>query len=388
VIPGFLSEFITYLKGRTDCPAAFHIHAGLAALSVALGNRVWCDGWSRPIYPNLWTVLIAKSGYGKSVPLDMSEALVRKAGLGSSVLPDSFSQEALYAVLSKQPCGIFYLQEFSAFIGSLQRNYNEGAIPWLTKIFDVPDADTRVLRMETITLHKPCLTILGASSPDWFGDSYTASLLGGGFLARFLFCPSQEASAYVGHPGQRNESLEVRLAGHLHEAAVLAGRADFSAVWNAFNTWDRAARERLRRDCPPDFAGMRARSGLLVLKAAMLFHVSADPTNLVIDRQDLDHAIDFIERSHSRAESYLTDEVARDRHELNRLRIVEIVRRTGGRTPWSRALMNSHLTAREFSEAVLTLVQAEQIVVEYGLGKQHHLVLPGATSDRANGAEH
>jgi hypothetical protein len=147
----FLGSFVRYLQRRTDCPPEFHMHAGLAALSIALGNRVWCDGWARPIYPNIWVVLIAKSGFGKSVPLDMSESLVRKAGLGSNMLPDSFSQEALYTLLSKQPAAIFYLQEFSAFLASLQRPYNEGAIPWLTKIFDVPDTDTRVLRKEIIT---------------------------------------------------------------------------------------------------------------------------------------------------------------------------------------------------------------------------------------------
>jgi hypothetical protein len=198
----FLHVFVRYLQSRTDCPAAFHVQAGMAALSIALGNRVWCDGWARPIYPNLWMVLIASSGFGKSVPLDMSEAIVRMAGLGDSVLPDSFSQEALYATLSRQPRGIFYLQEFSAFIGSLQRQYNEGAIPWLTKVYDVPDVDTRVLRKETITLRKPCITILGASSPDWFAESYKASLLSGGFLARFLFAPATRRGSMLAIPGR------------------------------------------------------------------------------------------------------------------------------------------------------------------------------------------
>jgi hypothetical protein len=388
VTAGFLHDFIEYLKRRTDCPTDFHIHAGMAALSVALGNRVWCDGWARPIYPNLWIVVIAQSGFGKSVPLDMSEALVRKAGLEANVLPDSFSQEALYTMLSQHPYGIFYLQEFSAFLSSLQRDYNEGSVPWLTKIFDVPDTDTRVLRKEKITLRKPCITILGASSPEWFAESYKASLLGGGFLARFLFCPSEDAGAYVGHPGPRDEGVEVGLADHLRRVAALAGRADLSAVWDRFNAWDRTAREHLRRNCPPEFTGMRARAGVLVLKGAMLLHASADPTNLVIRTRDLEQAIEYVERCQCRAERYLNDEVARDRHELHRLRIVDIVRRSGGRVPWSRALMNSHLTARDFSEAVITLAQTEQVVVEHGRGKQRHLALPKPIVDSTNGVQH
>ena len=208
--------------------------------------------------------------------------------------------------------------------------------------------------------------------------SYKASLLSGGFLARFLFCPSDQAGAYVGHPGPRDEGLEKGMADHLQRVGTLAGRADLSAVWHGFNTWDRAAREHLRRDCPPEFTGMRSRAGVLVLKAAMLFHVSADPANLVVSTSDLDQAIEYVERCQLRAEKYLNDEVARDRHEAHRLRLLEILRRAGGRTPWSRALMNSHLTAREFGEAVVTLQQTEQLLVEQGRGKQRDLALPTA----------
>jgi len=372
-VPDFLGGFVTYLKRRTDCPADFHIHAAMAALAAALGNRVWCDGWARAIYPNLWIVILAPSGFGKSVPLDMSEALVRMAGLGPNILPDSFSQEALYTVLSKTPSAIFYLQEFSAFLGALQKDYNQGLVPWLTKIFDVPDVDTRVLMREVVVLKKPCLTMLGASSPDWFAETYRASLLRGGFLARILFCPSVAAGDYVGHPGPRDAGVEAGLADHLRRVAQLAGRADLSSIWAPFNAWDRAARGRLREDCPPEFTGMRSRAGLLVLKAAMLFHASSDPTNLRVTVRDLDNAINYIERCQDLAETYLSQEVASDRHELNRLRLLEIVRRSGGRIPWSKALMNSHLSARDFGEAVLTLEQSERLVVERGTGKQRHL---------------
>jgi hypothetical protein len=120
---------------------------------------------------------------------------------------------------------------------------------------------------------------------------------------------------------------------------------------------------------------MRSRAGLLVLKTAMLFRVSADPANLVVTLRDLERAIEYVERCQQRAEKFLNDEVTRDRHEVHRLRILEILRRAGGRLLWSRALMNSHLTAREFNEAVLTLQQTEQVLIEPGPAKQRGLVL-------------
>ena len=120
----------------------------------------------------------------------------------------------------------------------------------------------------------------------------------------------------------------------------------------------------------------------------MLFHVSADPANLVVSLRDLDQAIEFVERCQLRAEKYLNDEVARDRHELYRLRILDILLRAGGSIAWSHALTSSHLTAREFNEAIATLEQSEQLVIEYGRGKQRRLALPEHIHNRTNGVEH
>lgn len=362
---GFVGDFTAYLKTRTDCPPAFHAHAALTALAVTLGNRVWCDGWGRPIYPNLWSVVIAPSGYGKSVPLDMGQSVLQQAGLGYAVLPDSFSQEALYDALKAQPTGIFYLQEFASFMGTLRRDYNSAAEQWLTALFDVPEVDKRLTKGGgTVELRRPCISILGASSPDWFAESFRGSSLRGGFLARFLFCPSREPGEYVGHPGPRDQGIEAGLAGHLQAAAELEGKADFSQVWRAFNDWDRCARERLRKDCPPEFSGMRSRAGLLVLKVAMLLHTSADPQSLTITPRDLDHAIRFVERAQGQAEAYLTDEVAHDRDDADRLRLMDIVRRHEGKVQWGPALKASHMSADKFKRAVDTLVQADRLQVQ------------------------
>ena len=373
----FVGDFHRYLKTRTDAPPDFHVHAAMAALAFAMGSNVWCDGWGRPIYPNLWIVIIARSGLGKSVPLDMSRSIVEMAGLGDGILPSSFSQEALYAQLGQHPTGIFYLQEFSAFVGLIHREYNAGAQAWLTDVFDVPEIDRRILRKETITMHKPCLTMLGASSPDWFAETFKESSLRGGFLARFMFCPNNDPGEYVGFPGPRDMAAESALAGHLRLVSELDGRANVDGIRKKFNEWDREARERLRKDCPPEFSGMRSRAGLMVLKASMIFHVSSQPDSLDINVTDLDNAIRYVEHTHKLAEKYLSEEVATDRYEVHRLKLLEIINRNNGRVPWSKALQNSHLSGRDFKSAVDTLVEAERLQIDTPAGsKQRFLKLP------------
>lgn len=363
----YIGEFCGYLKTRTDAPPDFHPFAALTTLSVALGNRVTIQAHGmRDLHPNLWCVILAPSGFGKSVPLDMAESLLRKAGLGGCTLPTSFSQEALADALKRVPQGgVFFVQEFSAFLGMLSRDYNTGALQWLTELYDVPAVYDRVLKAGPVHLEKPCFSVLGASSPEWFADTFRQNMLRGGFLARFLFCPSRTPGAYVGLPGPRDERREMPLADHLRCVAELSGAVDLRCVQADYNRWDRTYRETVRNEGAAEFGGMRSRAGSLVLKVATLFHVSHDPASLELCPPDLARAIEFVEASLAAAERFLGEEVAHNQHDAARLRLLDLVRRaSGGEVPWSVGLKNSHLSARDYSEAVRTLEESEQVRVE------------------------
>ena len=386
----FLSGFCAYLKSRSDSPPDFFLHAGMVALSTALGSNVWCDGWSRPIYPNLWVVNIAPSGYGKSVAIDMAESLIEKANLSGRKLPGSFSQEGLIRHLAEHPTGVWFLQEFSSFLSVLDRGYNDGSQQWLTEAFDVPSEMPRVLTNERIVLHKPCISILGASSPSWFAAVYQESALRGGFLARFVFCPSATPGEYVGHPGPRSDYVESDLSWHLKKTSELVGKADISGVMKEFREWDEARRAELRRDCPPEFSGMRSRAGLMVLKTSILFHVSDDPETLTITPKDLRNAIKYVESAHAKAEKFLTEDVASDRKGQHRLKVIEMLNRAGGKADYSTGLRNLRMDASDFRTAIATLKESGQIKIGYeGRAQIIHLLQFDSSFDnvpnRSNG---
>jgi len=376
----FIGDFYKYMKTRTDAPPDFFIQGAIAALAYVMGTNVTClDGWSRPIYPNMWIAIIARSGMGKSTPLDMSKSLVERASLGEGIFPEQFSQEALFSHMSAHSTGILYIQEFSAFMGAIHREYNAGTEQFLTKIYDVPDVEQRITMKKDeglINIYKPCITILAASSPDWFAESFKGSSLRGGFLARFMFCPNNEPGEYVGLPGPRDESTEIGLADHLREVSRMSGRMDFSQVRQKFTEWDRVNRQKLREEYSPDFGGMRSRAGLMVLKASMIFHASADPSSMTITDKDLDQAIRYVERTHAMAEAYLSEEVAGDRYEGQRIKLLEIIRSHNGHVTWTEALRESRMSTREFRSAVETLRESGRVIVEPGIGRQRYLRLP------------
>lgn len=370
----YLGDFKDYLKKRTDAPEAFHIHAGLCSLAVAMGVSCWVDGAAREVFPNLNCVVLAPSGMGKSVPLDMATNIMRKANLGDRLLPASFSQEALLERLSQHNIGLFVIQEFAAFQALLSRDYNSGAEQTLTELYDVPDTYERKLRKgEGFTLKHPCVTILGASSPDWFAQAFKGNSLRGGWLARFLFCPSRDAGEPIGDPGPRDERIEDGLAGHLHQLQDLHGRFDTSRIKPQYDAYSRKCRLSARESS--DFGGMRSRGPVMAQKVAMLFHVSRDPTTTVLTEKDMADAITFVERTRLAAEYYLTNEVAHDIKDGQRIRLVEIVRGQGGSCQWSMALKNSHMDKQEFQRATETLVDNGSLTIEKD-GRARFLRIP------------
>lgn len=366
--PGFTRMFREYLMTRTDCPPDFHTHAALTTLAAALGNRVWTHGRARPVYPNVWSVVIARSGSGKSVPLDMSVTLLRRAGLGDVLMPATFSQEGLTEAVLAQPVGLFVLQEFARFMQVLGKDYNSDSMQALTEWFDVPDEDIRVLRGQRKTITKPTISILGASSPQWFEDTYKASMLRGGFLARFLFAPSEERGKPVDDPGAPDTGIETVMADHLRDVAAMAGEMDFSGVRDPLVVWVREQRAALDR-VPVDFHGMRARAELMVKKVAMLFHAGSDPRTLRITERDLRNAIRFVERGYDLAERYITEHIATDRDEQDRILVRDLLYRAGGSLGHSETLRASKMSAERLDRAVRTLSESGLVDVRHVRGK-------------------
>jgi hypothetical protein len=366
----YINDFIRYGQSRTDAPADFHSLAAMVTIGAAMGNRVYSDGRGRHIYPNLWGVIIGRSGIGKSIPLDLSKRVFEQASLGDRISSESFSQEGFMDELKNGSNRYLVLQEFAAFMAMTQRDYNHGLSQFLTEVYDVPPVYRRKLAPSKvrannqdgyIEFEKPCVSILGATAPDWFAEQFKLSALRSGFLVRYLYCPRSEPGAYVADPGPFDERIETGLAAHLREASFLEGRADFSGVMGELDAWDRTHRDALR-DVSEDFAGMRSRAGVFVKKIAMIVHVSRDPSTLRITRDDLSVACRWIEQTQSEAENYLTNKVAHNRMDADRLRVLEIIEKTGADgIDRSRLLRLSHLGAKELDGVVSTLEQMDSI---------------------------
>ncbi len=76
---GYLSDYLTY-SSDNEAPEMFHVWCGYAALSSAIGRRVWLPRGEDVVYPNIYVLLIGNAGCGKSYALYKSRRLIAELG--------------------------------------------------------------------------------------------------------------------------------------------------------------------------------------------------------------------------------------------------------------------------------------------------------------------
>jgi hypothetical protein len=158
------------------------------------------------------------SFWRKSTAINSAESLLRSSA-PDAVLPSDFSREKFLEILGKTPAGMLTLKEFGGFLAALGRDYMGGMKETLTELYDGPDEYSRSLKSSTFTVKRPALTLLAATTLDWFEGRIDEGDLRGGFLARFLFVTAKHKASPKGLTGGMDPVSRVRLQLALHQIA-------------------------------------------------------------------------------------------------------------------------------------------------------------------------
>jgi hypothetical protein len=283
----WLRNYVEYARSITDAPLAFHVAGGLAAMAGAVGSNVWWrGGGGREQWPNLYLLLLAPSGiFRKSTSVDIPMNLLAKASPGS-LLDREFTPERFIRNLADQPTSVLKESEFASLLERMKSNYMQGMKQRLTDLFDCQDSYDRTLqgasggRGERISIVRPALTILAASTLDWLVESLTETDMRSGFMPRFLFfAPTlKEAEPAGGYLAEPDRPLENWLVKTLAQMSGMARRQISFAPsrrrivgWNTDNS---AVVE--GGQTPDELLGLYSRLGHHLGKIAALLSVSDD----------------------------------------------------------------------------------------------------------------
>ena len=193
---GFIDMYVDEITLRTG--AAKKI---IKANAIFLVSSVICDKNIRIATaigdqkPNLWFFVVSPSGTRKTTVVKRWGSTLLYRINKNIVLPDEFTPEALFSVLTTNgtdteyggsATGAYIKDEASGFFASSQRDYMLGIMEKLSQVYDGEDV-SRVTKgggLEEII--NPYLTVMMCSTP-YIYKLFSESMFRQGFLNRFLY---------------------------------------------------------------------------------------------------------------------------------------------------------------------------------------------------------
>lgn len=183
---------------HSNSPELFRRWAAISAIAGALERKVWVVTLGNRLYPNLYVVLIAPPGIGKSVALSYTETFWRELP-DHHVAPTSLTKAALIDSLKDatrriiMPGGNPPYVEFNSLLvpiselGVFLPAYDNDFMNTLTAIYDgYQYAERRRSKDLNITIEAPQLNLLAATTPSYLKAFLPEGAWDQGFLSRTL----------------------------------------------------------------------------------------------------------------------------------------------------------------------------------------------------------
>jgi hypothetical protein len=378
---GWLTDFVRMMVPMTSSPTEFHLAAGLAALSSALGNRIKDKNWGISIYPNLWQLVVAPSGnWHKTTSMVAVEDLLELAG-ANVMLPNDFSRESLLTAISEKPDGLLTFGEFASLLQTGRKDFGQGISADLTSLFDGRKQWTRKLQSKTYTIRRPAFNIYSGSTIDWLEDLLSDAELRSGFVYRFLFCTARHKNTERLTTGDPDRALQNRLVGGLRRVIEVAPtiRPDdeqaeaviVTLTDEAKHAWEEFVRELTKVEESGSHAtnllSFFPRYQTYARKLAMLYRMSAcafdsKANPLIIDLTAMQAAIAYVRLCWKNTTHMFENEWAGTKEAKELRQVSERIPKGG---IWQTEVMRGlHMKKFLFSQCLETLLETEEIVRE------------------------
>ncbi len=352
----FFAQYIQFASETTDCPEMFHWFISYVVASAVIGKNVSFPFGDNLLFPNLWLILIAPSSeYRKSTALGIGLSMLRKISL-RLVLPSRFTEEAFMNDLVLNPQGLIPFYEFKSLLDLVRKDYNSGLKSLLTELYDVPDFLVRKTMAGEKIVERPCVSIMAATTMEWFLTSCKEDDFGSGFLPRFLFVPVRSKSRDLPIPPPANQIKKQKLIDELIQIQKIKGRISLTCeAEKEHNAWYVNFKH---RDKIPQFMGIYSRLQIYLIKLAMI-HSIVVFGSVSITEASIKEAIGLIEWLLTEFEGLAISEFTFSKFEKQKKKILGLIQ--GGTNERAVLVRNSNMSAKEFNEVILTLIEGGRV---------------------------
>lgn len=296
----WLIDFARWTLPRGEAPESFIFWTGLFVLAAALRRHVsitkkYLGSWEAS--PNIYVMFVARPGMRKSTTVDYAEELLSSIP-DITPLPERITKEDFLNQLVKSPDRSVYIlaKEFGEFI--VKSGHDMYGL--LTDGYDGKrKMDASTLSRGKEYVERPCINLIGATTPDWIAENMPQSVIGGGFASRPVFLYEEDVRLrrmFFDHLNQEQlDELKLKLLADLsHIAHNIHGEFVLpSEVKDYIENWYQVESKRVK-EVDPKLQGFIERKPALVLKVAMLRHI-ARSDSLELSLSSVKEAIEIVD---------------------------------------------------------------------------------------------
>lgn len=297
---------ILHATDELESPKSFWYWASLAAIAAVVKDNVWLNrGGAFKQYPNIYVMLLARSGLRKGPPINLAKRLVTKVN-NTRIINGRSSIQAILKEMGTAYTipGGKVINKSDAFIISSELSASlvddKATMNILTDLYDrlYNEGEWKsLLKMETFNLKDPIVSMLVGTNEPHFRDFFAEKDVQGGFIGRmFVIAESKKHRTNslindLEHPF--NDDLFLP---HLRAISKLSGEFQSLHKTDAGEIFTRWYTELDQvYDKVEDKTGTLERIGESVIKVSMLLSL-ARSTDLIINEQDINEAIAACQR--------------------------------------------------------------------------------------------
>lgn len=283
-------------------PEIFVKWCAITTVGAALARRCYATTAGKKVYPNIYCLLVAPPGVGKTQGITEAVEIAHKVPK-MKVAPDDTTKASLLDAMEGaleveilSPTDMF--QHNSMFLGidelgTMLSSYDPSMMSTLIALYDNRNTykETRRAREEPLTLHNPQLSMLAGTQPSFLASMLPDHAWEGGFMARMLM-------VYHGRPKRISLFGEHNIS---DTRPLIAGLSGITELFGEFE-WTQEAQEFISHwydggmQPVPQHSKLKhynSRRLLYVIKLSMISN-AARTNELVVDKLDIERAIDWI----------------------------------------------------------------------------------------------
>jgi hypothetical protein len=199
----WIEGFLDYTS-HINSPEIFRLWTAISILSAVQERKTWIKTSGRRLFPNLYTLLVAPPGVGKTETIksvyefayELKDFFLASSDCSSASIMDDL-YDAKRSIL--RPTEVPPLETFNAMtiasdeLGVFLKQYDNAFMSKLNKLFDgTPFTENKRGRKEKLIIERPIVNFLAGTTPGWLGSNLPLSAWSEGFTSRLIMVYSGE----------------------------------------------------------------------------------------------------------------------------------------------------------------------------------------------------